>query len=85
MTFSSTAADPHMTIRSRAEAVSDAVNRVVLIGCVGCVLSMLSISFVGFFYMIITGEALSWTYSLARLFIASRGAQHNGGGGPEHA
>jgi TRAP-type C4-dicarboxylate transport system permease small subunit len=30
---------------------------------------MLSISFVGFFYMVVTGEALSWTYSLARLFI----------------
>lgn len=30
---------------------------------------MLSISFVGFFYMLLTGDALSWTYSLARLFI----------------
>lgn len=58
-----------MTITSRARAVSDAVNWLALITCVGCVLSMLSISFVGFFYMVITGEALSWTYSLARLFI----------------
>ena len=41
----------------------------VLSDQVNCVLSMLSISFVGFFYMVITGEALSWTYSLARLFI----------------
>jgi TRAP-type C4-dicarboxylate transport system permease small subunit len=30
---------------------------------------MLGISFIGFFYMILTGAALSWTYSLARLFI----------------
>ena len=58
-----------MTIRSRAQAVSSVVNRLALITCVVCVLSMLSISFVGFFYMVITGEALSWTYSLARLFI----------------
>ena len=58
-----------MTIRSRAQAVSSVVNRLALITCVGCVLSMLSISFVGFLYMVITGEALSWTYSLARLFI----------------
>ena len=58
-----------MTISPLAEKFSDAVNRLALITCVGCVLSMLSISFVGFFYMVITGEALSWTYSLARLFI----------------
>jgi TRAP-type C4-dicarboxylate transport system permease small subunit len=58
-----------MTLRSRAQVVSSAVNRLALITCVGCVLAMLSISFVGFFYMVITGEALSWTYSLARLFI----------------
>ena len=58
-----------MTTRSRAERFSDAVNRLALFICVVCVLSMLSISFVGFFYMVITGEALSWTYSLARLFI----------------
>ncbi|KPK35135.1 MAG: hypothetical protein AMJ66_02070 [Betaproteobacteria bacterium SG8_40] len=48
---------------------SDWVNTVALYVCVGCVLSMLSISFIGFFYMLVTGEALSWTYSLARLFI----------------
>ena len=29
----------------------------------------LAISFIGFFYMAVTGEALSWTYSLARLFV----------------
>jgi TRAP-type C4-dicarboxylate transport system permease small subunit len=49
--------------------VSDRVNTAALFACVGCVLSMLSISFIGFFYMVVTGEALSWTYSLARLFI----------------
>ncbi len=58
-----------MTVRSLAEKFSDAVNRLALTACVGCVLSMLSISFLGFFYMVVTGEALSWTYSLARLFI----------------
>ena len=30
---------------------------------------MLAISFAGFFYMALTGQALSWTYSLARLFV----------------
>ena len=49
--------------------VSDKVNTVALFACVGCVLSMLSISFIGFFYVLVTGDALSWTYSLARLFI----------------
>jgi TRAP-type C4-dicarboxylate transport system permease small subunit len=48
---------------------SDALNRAVVAFCVGCVIAMLAISFVGFFYMVVTGEALSWTYSLARLFI----------------
>lgn len=48
---------------------SDRVNAAALFACVGCVLTMLSISFIGFFYMLVTGEALSWTYSLARLFI----------------
>lgn len=48
---------------------SDALNRLALAVCVGCVLAMLTISFVGFFYMAFTGAALSWTYSLARLFI----------------
>lgn len=51
------------------KALSDRVNRLVVAFCVACVLAMLSISFIGFFYMIVTGAALSWTYSLARLFI----------------
>jgi TRAP-type C4-dicarboxylate transport system permease small subunit len=48
---------------------SDVLNAVVIAACVGCVLAMLTISFVGFFAMAISGEALSWTYSLARLFV----------------
>ena len=50
-------------------ALSNALNRAVVAACVVCVGMMLAISFVGFFYMITTGDALSWTYSLARLFI----------------
>lgn len=54
---------------SRARAVSDSLNRGVVAVCIVFVLAMLSISFIGFFYMVVTGAALSWTYSLARLFI----------------
>lgn len=49
--------------------LSDQVNRLTVAFCIACVLAMLSISFIGFFYMAVTGAALSWTYSLARLFI----------------
>ncbi len=56
-------------LSSRARAVSDGLNRGVIAVCVAFVLAMLSISFIGFFYMVVTGAALSWTYSLARLFI----------------
>jgi TRAP-type C4-dicarboxylate transport system permease small subunit len=49
--------------------VSDVLNRVVVAVCVGCLLVMLGISFIGFFYTLVSGDALSWTYSLARLFI----------------
>lgn len=48
---------------------SDALNRAVTGACVACILAMLAISFIGFFHGIATGESLSWTYSLARLFI----------------
>lgn len=58
-----------MPFPSRLASLSDAVDHAVSVFCVACVLVMLGISFVGFFYMIITGSALSWTYSLARLFI----------------
>ena len=58
-----------MTMLARLGRISDAVNHAVILVCVACVATMLAISFVGFFYMISTGDALSWTYSLARLFI----------------
>lgn len=48
---------------------SDAVNHAAILLCIACVLAMLSISFIGFIYMVVTGGALSWTYSLARLFL----------------
>jgi len=64
-----TVADPSMLRASPLKSISDLVNRAALFCCVICVLAMLSISFIGFFYMLVTGEALSWTYSLARLFI----------------
>ncbi len=50
-------------------ALSDVVNRLAIGACIACVLAMLAISFAGFFYMALTGQALSWTYSLARLFV----------------
>lgn len=50
-------------------SASDGLNRIVIGVCIACVLVMLSISFIGFLYMMTTGAALSWTYSLARLFI----------------
>lgn len=58
-----------MLVVSVLTRLSNSINRFALLCCVLCVLAMLSISFVGFFYMAVTGEALSWTYSLARLFI----------------
>ena len=53
----------------RLGAISDGLNQVVWVVCILCILVMLGISFVGAFYMSVTGDALSWTYSLARLFI----------------
>lgn len=61
--------DSRANFRSTAIGFSNAVNRLTLFVCVICILSMLTISFVGFIYMVTTGEALSWTYSLARLFV----------------
>lgn len=49
--------------------LSDAVNRVAIVTCVACVLIMLGISFTAFLYKLATGSTLSWTYSLARLFL----------------
>ena len=58
-----------MPSSSLGTSISTKLNQAVVAVCVACVLAMLGISFTGFFYMIVTGGALSWTYSLARLFI----------------
>ncbi|WP_104204114.1 TRAP transporter small permease [Billgrantia saliphila] len=49
--------------------LSDTVNQVAIVVCVACVLVMLGISFTAFIYKLATGSSLSWTYSLARLFL----------------
>ena len=54
---------------ARLREISDRLNHLVVWVCIACLLVMLSISFIGFFYQLITGAALSWTYSLARLFV----------------
>lgn len=51
------------------QRLSDGVNHLAILFCIGCVLAMLGISFSGFLYTVVTGGALSWTYSLARLFL----------------
>ncbi|SHF62164.1 TRAP-type C4-dicarboxylate transport system, small permease component [Modicisalibacter ilicicola DSM 19980] len=58
-----------MSILSAARRLSDGVNQAAIVLCVACVLAMLAISFTGFLYTLFTGDALSWTYSLARLFL----------------
>jgi TRAP-type C4-dicarboxylate transport system permease small subunit len=45
------------------------VNQGAIAVCIACVLVMLGISFTGFLYTVFTGGALSWTYSLARVFL----------------
>lgn len=49
--------------------LSNGLNAVVIYVCIALVGVMLAISFAGSFYMVITGDSLSWTYSLARLFV----------------
>lgn len=49
--------------------LSDGVNQVAIVVCVACILTMLGISFTAFVYKLATGNTLSWTYSLARLFL----------------
>ncbi|WP_235041363.1 TRAP transporter small permease [Vreelandella profundi] len=49
--------------------LSDSINQVAIVVCVGCILAMLGISFTAFLYKLATGSTLSWTYSLARLFL----------------
>lgn len=48
---------------------SDGVNQVAIVLCVVCILAMLGISFTAFVYKLFTGSTLTWTYSLARLFL----------------
>ncbi|MDN7130945.1 TRAP transporter small permease subunit [Halomonas sp. MC140] len=49
--------------------LSDSINQAAIVVCVGCILAMLGISFTAFLYKLATGSTLSWTYSLARLFL----------------
>lgn len=49
--------------------LSDGVNQIAIVFCVLCILAMLGISFTAFLYKLATGSALSWTYSLARIFL----------------
>ncbi|MDN6180207.1 MAG: TRAP transporter small permease subunit [Halomonas subglaciescola] len=49
--------------------LSDWVNQAAIVACVACVMVMLGISFTAFVYKLVTGSSLSWTYSLARLFL----------------
>ncbi|MDN3556977.1 TRAP transporter small permease [Halomonas maura] len=58
-----------MRLLTPARRLSDVVNQVAIVFCVACILGMLAISFTGFLYTLFTGDALSWTYSLARLFL----------------
>ncbi len=58
-----------MGVLTPLRRVSDLVNQVAIVVCVGCILAMLGISFTAFIYKLMTGSALSWTYSLARLFL----------------
>lgn len=58
-----------MSVLLRLRQLSDLVNQLAIIVCVGCVVAMLGISVTAFVYKLWTGSTLSWTYSLARLFL----------------
>jgi TRAP-type C4-dicarboxylate transport system permease small subunit len=58
-----------MSFLAAAREASRLVNRLAIVVCIGCVVAMLAISFTGFLYTVFTGGALSWTYSLARVFL----------------
>ncbi|WP_445010602.1 TRAP transporter small permease [Vreelandella stevensii] len=58
-----------MSVLTPLRRLSDVVNQIAIVVCVGCILAMLSISFTAFLYKLMTGSTLSWTYSLARLFL----------------
>src|SRR5690625_7345915 len=67
--FNSQIIENRIIVSSALVRISRVVNQVATAFCVGCVVAMLGISVIGAFYMVITGDALSWTYSLSRLFI----------------
>ncbi|WP_372610130.1 TRAP transporter small permease [Halomonas sp.] len=58
-----------MSLLAPLRRLSDLVNQVAIVFCVACILTMLGISFTAFIYKLFTGSTLSWTYSLARLFL----------------
>jgi len=58
-----------MSLLHPLRRLSDIVNQAAIVTCVVCVLVMLGISFTAFVYKLATGSTLSWTYSLARLFL----------------
>lgn len=58
-----------MHLLASLRRVSDGVNHLAIVACVACILFMLGISFTAFVYKLVTGSTLSWTYSLARLFL----------------
>jgi TRAP-type C4-dicarboxylate transport system permease small subunit len=58
-----------MAFLDAAREASRLVNRAAIVVCITCVVAMLAISFAGFTYTVLTGGALSWTYSLARVFL----------------
>ena len=49
--------------------LSDRVNLIVTALCAALLVTMLGISFSGAIYQAVTGDALAWTYSLARQFL----------------
>jgi len=49
--------------------LSDGLNQVVLVACVGLITVMFAISVAGIASQAFTGSALTWSYSLARLFV----------------
>ena len=54
---------------SKVQLISDRLNLAVTIFCAVLLVIMLAISFSGAIYQAVTGDALSWTYSLARQFV----------------
>ncbi len=58
-----------MSALKAARRASDIVNTLAIWLCIACVLAMLAISFIGFMHLVLTGRALPWTYSLARVFL----------------